>query len=296
MADPYQILGVRREAGADEIRKAYRGLAKKTHPDLHPDDKAAEVRFKEIASAYAIVGDEAKRALFDSGKIDGSGAELKPSPDREFYRQHAEAEPGVKYEQYWRGSENGQEDDLFAELFGRRTTVKMRGSDLSYTLAVTFLEAVNGAKKRVVMGDGKTLDLSIPPGLVDQQILRLRGQGQAGAGGEKPGDALVEIHVEPHPLFQRNGNDILSILAITLGEALAGAKVPAETVTGTINVTVPKGSNTGTKLRLRGKGVVARDAKGDHFVELKVVLPDKPDDAFVKSVKEWESMHPYDPR
>jgi DnaJ-class molecular chaperone len=296
MADPYQTLGVGREATQDEIRKAYRRLAKKNHPDLHPGDKGAEARFKEIASAYDIVGDEKKRARFDSGEIDASGAE-RQQPEREFYRQHAEAGPGFKYEHRSDGTRPDDQEDLFAEIFGRRgARAKARGPDVGYTFSVEFTEAINGAKKRVVMADGKTLDIAIPAGLKDGQTLRLRGQGHPGFGGGGPGDALVEIHVKPHPLLRREGNNIRSTLSVTPGEALAGAKVRVATVSGPVELTVPKGSNTGRVLRLRGKGVPSAVAKGDHLVELQIVLPDHPDDELVRCVTEWEAKHPYDPR
>ena len=295
MSDPYQILGVSRSATLDEIRKAYRRLAKNHHPDLHPGDKGAEARFKEIASAYGIVGDETKRALFDDGKIDASGAELHAQPERPSYRRHAEAQPDFKYGQQWNGSGH-DEDDLIAELFARHARARSRGADINYTFAVEFLEAINGAKKRVVMADGKTLDIAIPAGLKDGQTLRLRGQGQAGYGGAESGDVLVAVHVVPHPSFSRDGNNILSTLSVTLAEAFAGAKLALETVSGTVSLAVPKGSNTGTMLRLRGKGVPSKNGNGDHLVELKVILPAAPDDEFVRLVVEWETKHPYDPR
>jgi DnaJ-class molecular chaperone len=296
MADPYQILGVTREATQDEIRKAYRRLAKKNHPDLHPGDKGAEARFKEVASAYDIVGDEKKRARFDTGEIDASGAE-RQHPEREFYRQHAEAGSGFRYEPPWDGTGHDDRADMFAELFGRGgPRTKARGADVGYTFSVEFAEAINGAKKRVVMADGKTLEITIPAGLKDGQTLRLRGQGHPGFGGGEPGDALVEIHVKPHSIFHREGNNIRSTLPVTAGEALAGGKVRVATVSGAVEVAVPKGSNTGRILRLRGKGVPSAGGKGDHLVELQVVLPDHPDDELVRCVTEWEAKHPYDPR
>jgi DnaJ-class molecular chaperone len=296
MADPYEVLGITREAAQEEIRKAYRRLAKDSHPDLHPGDKGAEARFKEIASAYAILGDEKKRARFDSGEIDASGAE-RQQPEREFYRQHAEAGPGFKYERRWQASGPDDEEDLFSQIFGeRRAGVRARGSDLGYTMSVEFIEAVNGAKKRVTMADGKTLDIAIPAGLQDGQILRLRGQGRPGLKGGEPGDALVEVHVTPHTTFQRDGNNIRSVLPITPGEALAGATVQAPTVLGPVQLRVPKGSNTGSILRLRGRGVASSQGKGDHLVELRVVLPAHPDEELVGNLTEWEAKHPYDPR
>lgn len=294
MADPYQILGVARASSADEIRKAYRSLAKKNHPDLHPGDKASEARFKEIASAYGIVGDETKRAKFDAGEIDGTGADQHQHAPRQSYRQHAEEQPGFKYERQWNGSD--PEDDLFAELFRSRPGRKARGLDISYTLAVSFVDAVNGAKKRVAMADGRILDIAIPAGLMDGQTLRLRGQGLPGIGGAMSGDVLVEIHVEPHAMFRRDGNDIHAILPVTIGEVLSGAKVPVQTVLGTVKLTIPKGSNTGTKLRLRAKGIITKSGSGDHFVELRVILPDQPDEEFVQTVVNWEARNPYDPR
>jgi DnaJ-class molecular chaperone len=293
MADPYQILGVSRDAAADEIRKAYRRLAKTNHPDLNPGDKGAEARFKEIASAYGIIGDEAKRGLFDSGKIDATGAEVHQQPERESYRRHAESQQGAKYERNWN---SGGDDDVFAELFGRHARGPARGRDVHYTLAIEFIEAVGGGKKRVAMADGKMLDITIPPGLIDGQTLRLRGQGLPGASGADPGDILVEIHVKPHRVFRREGNDIHSTLPITVGEAMGGAKLAVDTVTGTVNLAIPKGSNTGTKLRLRGKGVPSKDGPGDHFIDLLVVLPHDPDDELVTAVVDWEAKHPYDPR
>jgi DnaJ-class molecular chaperone len=297
MADPYQILGVTREATQEDIRKAYRRLAKMHHPDLHPGDKDAETRFKEIASAYDIIGDDKKRARFDSGEIDATGAERPQQPEREFYRQHAEAGPDFRYERRW-GDGAGQEDaDLFSELFGaRRAETTGRGSDVHYTFSVEFTEAINGAKKRVVMADGKALDITIPAGLKDGQSLRLRGQGLSGTGGADSGDALVEIHVKPHPVFRRDGTSIRSTLPVTPGEALGGSKVRVATVSGPVDLTIPKNSNSGTVLRLRGRGVPSKGGKGDHLVKLQIVLPDNPDEELVGCITDWEAKHPYNPR
>jgi DnaJ-class molecular chaperone len=303
MADPYETLGVKREATQAEIRKAYLRLAKKNHPDLHPGDKAAEARFKEISAANDIVGDDKKRAAFDRGEIDASGAPQQPrQQERGSYRQHAEAGPGFKYERHGsNGAGNNQygvdEQDLFAELFGGRGgRAHRRGPDLAYTLSVDFVDAINGAKKRVGMADGRMLDISIPAGLEDGQTLRLRGQGRPGVGGGEPGDVLVEVHVNPHATFRREGNNIRAILPVTISEALSGGKVPVPTVSGIVQLSVPKGSNTGTVLRLRGKGVASTKGHGDHLIELQIVLPDTPDDDLVQMIAAWEGKHPYDPR
>ena len=299
MPDPYQVLGVTSTAPLDDIRKAYRRLAKKNHPDLHPGDKGAEARFKDIATAYGIVGDEGQRALFDNGKIDATGAELPPQQPqparRPSYREQAQAQPGFKYERRWNGN-GADEDDLFAELFGRRERGPARGADVSYSLSVDFIEAIAGAKKRVVMADGRTLDIAIPAGLIDGQTLRLRGQGQPGAGGGETGDVLVVIHVKPHPVFRRDGASIRSTLPVTLGEALAGTKLAVDTVSGPVTLVVPKGSTSGTTLRLKGRGVPSPGGAGDHYIEIKVVLPPVPDDDLVAAIVAWEAKHPYDPR
>jgi DnaJ-class molecular chaperone len=300
MADLYTVLGVARDASDADIRKAYRKLAKESHPDLHPGNAEAERRFKEIAAAYDILGDPAKRKRYDAGEIDESGTE---QPERKFYREYAEAGPGFKYER--RG---GFEDlgDILSELFGRGrprggpggAQFRMRGGDVRYSLTVDFLEAVNGAKKRVDMPDGRSLDITIPPGLQDGQTLRLKGQGATGLGDGLPGDALIEVAVRPHPLFRREGNDVKSVVPITLKEALAGGTVRVATITGPVDLKIPGGSNSGRILRLRGKGAPDPQSsrRGDHLAELRVVLPDTPDPELERVVSEWEAEHPYDPR
>src|SRR5579872_5453312 len=201
--DPYRTLGVNREASADEIRRAYRKLAKKNHPDLNPGNKAAEDRFKAIASAYDLLSDPEKRARFDRGEIDASGQER---PEQQFYRNYAEGAQGRRY----RGAGPGEAEagagfpddlgDILGEFFRARggregEPIRMRGRDQAYQLTVDFLDAVNGATRRLTMPDGKELDVAIPPGIEDGQTLRLRGKGGAGVGGGPPGDALIELSI-----------------------------------------------------------------------------------------------------
>ncbi len=304
MADPYSVLGVPRDASQDDIRKAYRRLAKKNHPDLNPGDAEAEKRFKDISAAYAVLGDAAKRARYDKDEIDESGAER---PERGFYRQRAEGEPGFKY--YTWSSEGGGADfgDIFSDLFGdpgfgqrgpRGRGFALKGEDANYSLTVDFLDAVNGAKRIVTLPDGEQLSVTIPPGVRDGQALRLRGKGRPGAGGGAPGDALVTVNVREHPVFRREGDAIVSSLDITLNEALSGGKLQAKTVSGAVNVTIPKNANTGQTLRLRGKGVMNRETgrRGDHLIELRVKLPEKSDDELRRLIADWEARNPYDPR
>jgi DnaJ-class molecular chaperone len=297
--DPYATLGVTKTASADDIRKAYRKLAKKLHPDLNPGDKSAEEKFKKVTAAYDLLGDPDKRKRFDAGEIDASGAERPPE---HFYRHYAESGPGQRYDSSAGYADFGDLGDIFSDLFGRgggrRGRMRMQGADVRYQLEVDFLDAVNGAKKRLTMPDGKTLDVTIPGGMQDGQTLRLKGQGGPAPEGGTPGDAYVEIHVRPHRLFERKGQDIHVELPVTLGEAVLGAKVAVPTVTGPVTMTVPKGANTGTTLRLKERGVLnAKSGKrGDQYVKLKVVLPDRPDAELEKLVGEWSSKHPYDVR
>ncbi len=301
MADPYEVLGVPRDASQDDIRKAYRRLAKKHHPDLNPGNQEAEARFKDISAAYAILGDEEKRARFDKGEIDETGAER---PEHQYYRHYAEQEPGgFKYYRWTRPGEEEDLGDIFSDLFGRdgfegRGGFKARGGDVSYSLTIDFLEAVNGAKKTVTMPDGKRLSITIPAGLKDGQTLRLKGEGRPGIGGGESGDALVTINVREHPIFRRDGDTIRSSADITLNEALSSGKIRVDTVSGAVNVSVPQNSNTGDTLRLRGRGAMNRSTgkRGDHLIELRVKLPKGANDELRKLIADWEAQHPYNPR
>ena len=304
MANPYETLGVAPNASQDDIRKAFRKAAKETHPDLNPGKPEAEKRFKEINAAYDVIGDAEKRKRYDAGEIDETGAERQP--ERHFYREYAEANPGTRYSrrEAWAGGHGNSgadfDYDVFADLFGGRgegVHFRMPPQDVRYALEIDFLDAVNGTHKVVAMPDGKTLDITIPAGIDDGQVLRLKGQGFPGSDGEA-GDAYVEISVRPHPGFRREGHDILSTLPISLGEALNGASVQVETVDGPVDVRVPKGAKEGTKLRLRGKGV-PRDkagARGDQLVEIHIVSPEGADEALAQFMAEWEKAHPQNPR
>jgi DnaJ-class molecular chaperone len=308
MANPYETLGVAADASQDDIRKAYRKAAKDTHPDLNPGKPEAEKRFKEINAAYDIIGDADKRKRYDAGEIDETGAERQP--ERRFYREYAEAEPNTRYSYSRRtgsagGRSNGGADfdyDIFSDLFGARgggagTTFRMPPQDVRYALEIDFLDAANGTHKVVSMPDGKTLDITIPPGIKDGQVMRLKGQGLPGTDG-KPGDAYVEMTVRPHPDFKREGDDIVSTLPVSLGEALNGASVRVETVDGPVDVKVPKGAKEGTKLRLRGKGASRgkEGGRGDQLIEIHIVPPEGADDALAQFMAEWEKTHPQNPR
>ena len=295
--DPYDILGVARTASADEIQKAYRRLAKKLHPDLNPGDAAAEERFKQVSGAYSLLSDEDKRRRFDAGEIDASGAER---PQQQYYRDFA-GRPGTdgRYENRAGFADFAQADDIIAELFRQQAERARRapGADLHYRLAVDFLDAVNGATRRLSLPQGGSIDVTIPPGVKEGQVLRLRGKGAPSPGEGPPGDALVEIAVNPHRFFTRQGDDIHLELPVTIKEAVLGARVRVPTPTGTVMLAVPKGSDNGAVLRLKGKGVAKRGGgHGDELVRLKLMLPSEPDAELEAFLSGWEPAPDDDPR
>ena len=304
--DPYEVLGVQRTASQDDIQKAYRRLAKKAHPDLHPGDRTAEERFKEINVANDILSDPERRRRYDAGEIDAAGGERPP--ERHYYRDFAGGPEGDRYDAA--GGFGGMEDlgDVFETLFGARARragpggsggagIRMRGRDVSYTLQVSFLEAANGAQRQVAMPDGRTLEIRIPAGVRDRQMLRLKGRGEPGFNGGEAGDAYVEIHVRPHSVFTAKDQDIHMTLPVTLAEAVLGARVEVPTVSGPVAMNVPKGANTGTVLRLKGKGLAPPGgARGDQYVRLEIVLPKGAEPELEAFLADWKPTHPHDPR
>ncbi len=296
MKDPYEILGVAQTASPEEIRKAYLRLAKKLHPDLNPGSKHSEEHFKEVSGAYDLLSDPDKRRRFDSGEIDASGADW---PHERFYKDFAaEAAAGHPYENRSGYADFVETDDIFAELLSRRAREARhaRGPDLHYHLSIEFLDAINGATKLLTLPKGGTLHVTIPPGIQEGQILRLRGKGAPSLGEGEFGDAMVEISIDPHRFFSRQGDDIHVDLPITLTEAVLGAQIRAPTPKGPVVLTVPKGSNTGNVLRLKGRGVPRRDGHGDEFVTLRVVLPPGPNPELEAFLSNWTPGTSYDPR
>jgi DnaJ-class molecular chaperone len=301
--DPYKVLGVPRDAPDEEIRRTYRKLAKQLHPDLNPSNPAAsEERFKKVSSAYDIVGDPVKRKQYDRGEIDANG-----EPRRGY--QRAQAGGAGPFGGRGGGARQGEEygfGDIFSDLFGGARAGRGEtdapfatlGRDVRYTLEIDFLEAATGAKKRVTMPDGGVLDLAVPQGVSDGQVLRLKGKGSPGVRGSEPGDALVEIKVRPHPQFSRAGDDIVLELPITIDEAVLGAKVEVPTVSSRVQLTIPKATSSGRVFRLKGKGVhnSTTGGTGDQLVTVRIVLPQTIDEKLAYFMSEWRQSHSYDPR
>ena len=294
MKDPYETLGVAKTATPEEIKKAYLRLAKKLHPDLNPGDKHAEEKFKEVSSANDFLSDPEKRRRYDAGEIDAAGVE---KPQHRFYKDYAGAS-GQAYESQSAYADFADRDNFFADLLRRRAheARRARGADQHYRLEVDFLEAVNGAKKEIALPQGGRLDVTIPAGIETGQILRLKGKGGPSPGEGEAGDAFIEIFVRPHHFFSRHGDDIRLDLPITLVEAALGAEVKAPTPSGHVLLKIPKGSNTGTVLRLKSKGVLRGGRWGDELVRLQVMMPTQPEPELEAFLSSWRPANRYDPR
>ncbi len=290
--DPYEILGLPRDADKEAIRKAYRRLAKDSHPDLHPGDPAAEERFKRLGLANALLSDPDQRARYDRGEIDADGQERPPQHGA--YRDYAQGPQGQRYGAGFAGAGLDEEDlgDIFGDVFGRGRRPEprgpRRGEDRSYALGVSFVDAVTGVTRRITLPGGATLDVKVPAGITDGQVLRLRGKGEPGRDGGAAGDALIRIEVTPDPRFVRDGDDLRTELAVTLKQAVLGASVQVPTPAGPVSMTVPPDSDTGRVLRLRGRGVPARAGAeaGNLLVTLRVGIGPV-DDALRDFLRGW---------
>ncbi len=297
--DPYQELGVPRTASADEVRRAFRKLAKQYHPDKNPGDKAAEDRFKRVSGAFDLLGDEDKRKKFDRGEIDADGREVQRGFNGDpFGRGGFESRGGAQFE-------GVDLNDILGEVFGGRGGGARggfggfggptKGQDVRAQVAIDIEEAIQGGRKRIAFADGRTLDITIPKGAAEGQVLRLKGQGSPGRAG--PGDALIELTIKPHPIFRREGDALVLDLPISVPDAVLGAKVETPTPDGPVTLTVPKGSNTGATLRLKGRGLPdSRGVRGDLLARLQIMLPDAADPELERFAETWRKQRPYSPR
>ena len=292
--DYYDILGVARGSSGEEISKAFKKLAKKYHPDVNPGDKKSEDRFKELSQAYDVLSDPKKRKQYDA--VGSMGFDGFPGGGgyTRAYTYNPFEEGGGRWQG---GSDMGDLGDIFSELFThagvkrgqtrRRGPIDFdfgqpgsaRGRDLHFSIELDFLEAVTGAEKTVRLPNGVSFKFKVPAGVTNGQKIRLAGKGEPGLHGGEPGDLYIEAHVKPHPFFRRDGDDIVLDLPITLSEALEGAKVDVPTVDGRVTVKIPAGSQSGQKLRLKGKGVLSPKSKtrGDQYIVLQAMIPENLD-------------------
>ena len=281
--DPYKELGVARGASQDEIKKAFRKLAKELHPDKNPGNKEADERFKRVTAAFDILGDKEKREKFDRGEIDADGREQF----RGFGGSGAggRGQGGFGQSPFGQGGarggfENIDLDEIFGGMFGggrpgggRGGGFPGKGQDVRATLEISLEDSISGATRRIQFSDGRTLDVAIPKGAGDGQTIRLKGQGMPGRGGEN-GDALIELKLAPHPVFTRDGADLTMDQPVPLYDAVLGGKVPVRTPEGTVSMTIPAGSSSGKVLRLKGRGAYANGKRGDLLAKLMIVLPE----------------------
>ena len=302
--DPYQELGVARGASEDEIRKAFRKLAKQYHPDTNPGDAAAEERFKRVSAAFDIIGDPDKRKKFDAGEIDAEGHETMRGFGAGWSPGGFEGgRRGASRAETFDGVDLG---DILGEMFGRGGRGQgpgagfgggfaPRGADVRAKLEIDLEEAIAGGKKRIAFSDGRTIDVSIPKGAAEGQTLRLKGQGSPGRAG--PGDAFIELVIRPHPVFQREGDRLVMDLPVTVYDAVLGGKVEAPTPDGPVTLTVPRGANSGSMLRLKGRGLPdAAGQRGDLLARLVITLPETPDGELTAFAETWRKDRPYAPK
>jgi len=282
MRDPYSVLGLGRQASEAEIKAAFRTLARAFHPDLHPDDGLAEERFKEAAAAHDLLSDPLKRAKYDRGEIAADGAR-RANPPR-YRAKTAPADPSLREEAM----------EILRRAKERRGSTERReeqerGGDVEYRLHITLSEAVYGVTKTVTVSGGRAVEVTVPPEVVEGHRVRLAGYGQTGKDGGTAGDAVVEIAVKPHPHLRREGRDVVLEVPLTLAEAVLGTRLTIPTLTGKVALTIPEGTNGGTVLRLRGKGLPARagGTAGDQLVEVTIELADPADAKLKAFVKKW---------
>ena len=273
--DLYKTLGVSRTASADDIRRAYKRKAKESHPDLHPDDANKAELFKSASAAYEILSDETKRGQYDRGEIDGDGNPTGFGGQQGFggFGRTAGGFQGDPFEEILSGMFGG----------GRRRPGPRKGADMRYRVEISFEDSVTGARREMMMADGRALNVSIPPGIETGRTLRLKSQGKPSNSGGPPGDALLEISVRPSKVWTRDGNDIRMTVPVPLKTALLGGQVEVNTPMGPISLKIPEGSNSGATLRLRSKGVQVPGKAGNLYARLEIQIEDPKD----SGLRDW---------
>jgi DnaJ-class molecular chaperone len=327
MRDPYEVLGVSKGASQEDIKKAYRKLAKKLHPDANKKDPKAATKFAELNGAYEIVGDDSKRKAFDRGEIDAEGKQrfqgfegfggrpgAGPFGGREGNFESFTWGPDGIRRTGARGGGAGPSggqgfEDILSSMFGGRARggpgaafeaedigSALRGQDVTATAVITLNEAAHGGTRRLELPIGKEVEFKIPAGIQDGKQIRLRGQGMPAPGGGPPGDVLITISIAPHPLFKVEGRDLRLDLPIALHEAVLGAKVRVPTLDGAVELSIPPNTSSGRVFRLKGKGLPGKPDAGDLYVTSKIVLPDGKDAELEELMRKWRDQKHYDPR
>ena len=288
--NPYKVLSVEPGASQEDVRKSFRRLAKRHHPDLNPGDKTAEETFKRASAAFDILGDPARRKRFDAGEIDADGREVQ----RGFQGGPFGGQASAEFENVDLGEILGQMfgEDIRPARGGRRRRYPSRGRDVRARLELPLEETIAGGKKRIVLGDGKSLEVTVPAGVAEGRVLRLKGQGEAGAAG--PGDVLIEIAVRPHAIFHRQGDALVMDLPVTVPDAVLGGRIDAPTPDGPVSLRIPRGSNAGAILRLKGRGLVeAEGERGDLLARIVIILPGQADAELERFCEIWRRERPY---
>lgn len=282
----YDILGVSKTTASDDIRKAYRKLARKHHPDVNPGDAAAETAFKKISAAYEVLSDDKKRAAYDEFGDDALKGGFDPDKAREYARWQS-----TRRERQTRYAGDGPVDFDFAEMFGRQARGPMRGQDLHAQVEIELRQAIEGTELSADLPGHGNVRVRIPKGADTGSLLRVPGKGAPGRNGGPPGDLVIETVLRPHPLLRREGLDLHLDLPITAGEAYLGASVEVPTFEGPVVLKIPPRTQQRAKLRLRGKGVPRKDERGDLIVSLDVRMPDKQDDALAEALRAADSAY-----
>jgi DnaJ-class molecular chaperone len=295
MKTPYAILGVSKTATQDEIKKAYRSLVKKHHPDLNPGNKKAEEKFKEISHAYDLIGTPEERKKFDNGEnIEQQEQEWQ---GQQSHRRSSQGPRSDRYSQSFADQFGGE--DFFEELFksqrGQQQQQKSQ-RDVHYQMDINFRESILGVEKVINLPNGKNLAVKIPPGIISGTKLRFKNQGTQGPNESTHGDAFIEIQVASQEGWTRRGLDLETEVAISFIEGVIGAEISVDTMYGSVMLKIPSGVNTGSKLRIKGKGIKKENEIGNQIVKLKVMLPKIVSPELRTAIANWKGAYDYNPR